>query len=125
MSCQQTGSGYPDMTGIIHYYHTEDNYDKFRSEYNIFYDAGDFFSRYAPADVYQQWRQVLASAIVEQRTATKWATDKIWSKKYADFKVSAERMHCVSVFVPQDPAKGNYAKYNEDIKKMAWYAAVN
>ena len=121
---QKTGS-YPDMTGIIHYYHTDSNYDKFRAEYNIFYDAGDFFSRYAPADVYRQWRQALNRAVVELRTSTKWATDKLWSKKYADFKATAEKMHGVSMFVPQNPAKGNYAKYNEDIKKMAWYGAVN
>ena len=113
------------MTGIIHYYHTDSNYDEFRAEYNIFYDAGDFFSRYAPADVYRQWHQALNRAVVELRTSTKWATDKFWNRKYADFKATAEKMHGVSMFVPQDPAKGNYAKYNEDIKKMAWYAATN
>lgn len=122
---KKTGSGYPDMTGIIHYYHKDCCYDKFLPEYNIFYDAGDFFRKYAPADVYQQWRQVLSRAIVEQRMAAKWATDKLWIKKYADFTATKEKMHGVSMFVPQDPAKGNYAQYNEDIKKMAWYAATN
>jgi hypothetical protein len=28
------------------------------------------------------------------------------------------------MFVPQDPDKGDYAQYNEDIKQMAWYAAT-
>ena len=69
------------MTGIIHYYHTDCNYDKFRAEYNIFYDAGDFFSRYAPADVYRQWRQALNRAVVELRTSTKGRYPLIHSRK--------------------------------------------
>jgi hypothetical protein len=35
-----------------------------------------------------------------------------------------EKFHGVSMFVPQDPAIGNYAKYNEDIQQMGWYKAV-
>ena len=121
---EKMGNSYPDMTGIIHYYHT-DSESGFRSEYNTFYDAGDFMRTFAPADVYQQWRQVLDRAIVGKRMATQWATDKDWQMRYSDFTVTEEKFHGVSMFVPQDPAKGNYAKYNEDIKLMAWYAATN
>jgi hypothetical protein len=117
-------SDYADMTGLIHYYHTDKSKD-FYPEYNIFYDAGDFFLAHAPQDVYQQWKQVLDKAVIEHRSATIWSTDKPWFMKYSDFKVTDAKMHGVSMFVNQDPAKGNYAKYNEDIKKMAWYAAVN
>jgi len=28
------------------------------------------------------------------------------------------------MFIPQDPSKGYYATYNENVKKLAWYAAV-
>lgn len=45
--------------------------------------------------------------------------------KYSDFTVTDAKMHGVSMFVGQNPAKGNYAKYNEDIKKMAWWNAIN
>ena len=121
---EKMGNSYPDMTGIIHYYHT-DSESGFRSEYNTYYDAGDFMRTFAPADVYQQWRQALDRAIVGKRMATQWATDKDWQMKYSDFTVTEEKFHGVSMFVPQDPAKGNYAKYNEDIKLMAWYAATN
>ena len=116
-------SGYADMTGLIHYYHA-DNYYEFRPEYNIFYDAGDFMLRYAPEDVYRQWRQALDRAVIERRTAAMWSTNKWWSKKYSDFTVTEERMHCVSMFVPQNPSLGNYAKYNEDIKLLEWYNAT-
>jgi len=117
-------SDYADMTGLIHYYHTDDDSD-FHPEYNIFYDAGDFFLAHAPQDVYQQWKQALDKAVVEHRNATIWSTDKPWFMKYNDFTVTDQKMHGVSMFVNQDPAKGNYAKYNEDIKKMAWWQEVN
>jgi hypothetical protein len=38
--------------------------------------------------------------------------------------VALTAYHGVSMFVPQDPTAGNYAKYNQDIKKMSWYEAV-
>lgn len=118
----EIGDGYPDMKGIIHYYHT-DNDREFHPEFNIFYDAGDFIRTYAPADIYQQWRQVLDQAVVERRMAPSWATNKGW-QKYSDFTVTEEKFHGVSMFVAQDPSRGDYAKYNEDIKKMEWYAAT-
>ena len=115
---------YADMTGLIHYYHT-DKRDDFYPEYNIFYDAGDFFLAHASQDAYQQWKQALDKAIVEHRNAMIWSTDKRWSMKYSDFTVTSQKMHGVSMFVEQNPAKGNYAKYNEDIKKMDWWKAMN
>lgn len=38
--------------------------------------------------------------------------------------VTEEKMHGVSMFVPQDPSRGNYDQYNKDIKLMVWYNAV-
>ena len=35
--------------------------------------------------------------------------------------MTEERYHGVSMFVPQDPDLGLYGKYNEAIKKMAWW----
>ena len=43
------------------------------------------------------------------------------SVSYSDFTVTEEKMHCVSMFIPQDPALSNYARYNEDIKQFEWY----
>ena len=121
---EKKGEDYADMTGMIHYYHT-DFRGKFNPDYNIFYDAGNFFLTYAPQEVYQQWKQVLDKAIVEYRKSMKWNTDKPWYSKYSDFTATEEKMHGVSMFVEQDPVRGNYAKYNENIKKMAWWKAVN
>ena len=116
--------GYPDMTGLIHYQYTGKSIS-FMPEHCMFYDAGDFFLKYAPQETYQQWKQTLDKAIVAHRTATSWRTEKIWRYAYSDFTVTDAKMHGVSMFVEQNPAKGNYAKYNEDIKKMAWWNAIN
>ena len=117
------GEGYADMTGMIHYYYL-DSRATHHPEYNIFYDAGDYIRKFAPT-AYQQWCQALDKAIVERRMATKWATDKVWRIMYTDFTVTAEKFHGVSMFVPQDPTTGNYARYNEDIKQLSWWKAVN
>ena len=113
-------STYADMRGLIHYYYT-DTKEKFDPQYNIFYDAGDFFLKHAPQDVYQQWKQALDKAVVERRNATMWSVDKDWNEYYIDFMATDRKQHCVSMFVPQDPAKGNYARYNDDIKQFEWY----
>ena len=121
---ENIGNGYADMKGMIHYYHSDDTRDKFFPEYNVFYDAGDFMHTYAPTDVYQQWRQALDKTVIERRMSTTWATDKHWNLKYSDFTVTAEKFHGVSMFVPQDPQRGDYAQLNDDIKFFEWYNAT-
>ena len=79
---------------------------------------------YAPTDVYQQWRQALDKAVVERRMSTQWITYMDWDVKFSDFTVTAEKFHGVSMFVPQDPSKGDYAQFNEDIKFFEWYNAT-
>ena len=72
----------------------------------------------------QATRQALNRAILDTHMATRWSTDKSWSQKYVDFTVTKEKYHGVSLFITQDPARGNYISYNEDIKKFAWYNVV-
>ena len=121
---EKIGDGYADLTGCIHYYYSGNSFADFTPDYNIFYDAGDFMRTYAPQDVYQQWRQAFDRAVVDRRIATQWMTSKSWSKYYSDFTVTEDKFHGISMFVSQDPSRGNYAHYNEDIKQMAWYGAV-
>ena len=117
------GDGYADMTGHIHYYYTEMERE-FNQEHAIFYDAGEFILKYAPAEDYQLWRQAYDQAVVDRRMTTLWNVDKIWRYNYSDFTVTEENYHGVSMFVPQDPASGDYAQYNEQIKQMEWYRAT-
>ena len=119
---QTLGGGYADLSGLIHYYNM--NNSGFRPEYNIFYDAGDYVKRYASDAEYQTWLQAFDQAVVYRQYADMWTTDKSWYTYYSDFQMSKDRYHGVSVFIPQDPSKGYYATYNENVKKLAWYAAV-
>jgi hypothetical protein len=115
------GGQYADMTGLIHYYNEG---SVFSADNNIFYDAGDFVKKYATAADYQMWRQALERAVIYKKFAARWNTDRHWTGFYADFTATEEREHGVSLFVPQDPSKGNYAIYNSNVKKLTWYAAV-
>ena len=119
---QTLGGGYADLSGLIHYYNM--NSSGFRPEYNIFYDAGDYVKRYASDAEYQTWLQAFEQAVVYRQYADMWTTNKSWYTYYADFQMSKDRYHGVSMFIPQDPTKGYYATYNENVKKLAWYAAV-
>ncbi|MBQ3362126.1 MAG: hypothetical protein IJG46_08335, partial [Prevotella sp.] len=119
---QTLGGGYADLSGLIHYYNM--NSSGFRPEYNIFYDAGDYVKRYASDAEYQSWLQAFEQAVVYCQYTDMWTTDKSWYTYYSDFQMSKDRYHGVSMFIPQDPSKGYYATYNENVKKLAWYAAV-
>jgi len=118
------GDGYPDMTGHIHYNYMEME-RQFHQENAMYYDAGEFFLKHAPAEDYQLWRQAYDRAVVDRRMATWWSTNMIWYYLFSDFTVTEETYHGVSMFVPQDPAGGNYALYNEQIKQMEWYRATH
>ena len=116
--------GYPDMKGVMYYYY---RYAKFfyHPEYNVFYDAGDFFRTHLPEADYQTWKQALDKVVVYKKYSAKWNTDKKWDTFYGDnYTVSPEKEHGVSMFVPQSPLTGDYSKYNADIQKYEWYKAA-
>ena len=95
-----------------------------RKEDNLFYDAGDFIQRYATAEEYQAWKQALDQAIVTKTYAEHWETEKHWNTYYADFTMTPERAHGVSMYIPKDPKHSQSKKMNEDLKKFLWYYAV-
>ena len=119
---QEQGTEYPDTKGLIHYYN---EYQwGFYQHYNIFYDAGDFVKRYATDAEYRQWKEVLDRTVIDKVFAERWLVNKSWNTYYTDFEMTEERYHGVSMFVPQNPEKGNYDSYNEDIKKLGWWWKV-
>ena len=118
------GGGYADMKGIIHYGYVGNDIVH-KEVNNFFYDAGDFMSRYASATDYQMWNEALSKAIVIKRIGYKWDTRNTWRNFYNDFEMTEERFHGVSMFVPQKPSDGRYAKFNEDIKQMEWFQIVS
>ena len=116
---------YPDMDGIIHYLYTDFHVMwGYRPEYSLYYDAGDFIKRHAPKDVYANWRQAYDRAVIHRLMSTRWRTVLPWGVYYNNFTITEDNYHGVSMFVPQDPRRGNYGKLNEDIKRLTWWKAV-
>lgn len=127
-SMDERESGYPDMTGMIHYNYLGDKREPFDPMYNIFYDAGNFIRSYATPEEYQQWKQALDQAVIEKYIAYSWDTIKGWQKFYTDFEVTEEIYHGVSMFVPQDASAEHgefYDSFNRNISQMQWFHAVN
>jgi len=122
----KTGDGYADTQGLIHYGYSASSI-QFHQEYNLFYDAGDFFRSQLPESDYRQWKQALDEAVVEKRFAKEWRTCMTWRYTYSDFEMTEEKYHGVSMYIPQDPST-EYGKYfarnNEDIKQLKWYQSV-
>ena len=123
---EKIGNGYADTQGLIHYGYSASSI-QFHQEYNLFYDAGDFFRSQLPESEYQQWKQALDEAVVEKRFAKEWRTCMTWRYTYSDFEMTEEKYHGVSMYIPQDPST-EYGKYfarnNEDIKQLKWYQSV-
>ena len=122
----KNGNGYADTQGLIHYGYSGSSI-QFHQEYNLFYDAGDFFRSQLPESDYQQWKQALDETVIEKRFAKQWKTCMKWSYIYSDFEMTEEKYHGVSMYVPQDP-NTEYGKYyaqnNEDVKQLKWYQSV-
>jgi hypothetical protein len=123
---EKIGNGYADTQGLIHYGYSGSSI-QFHQEYNLFYDAGDFFRSQLPESDYRQWKQALDEAVVEKRFAKEWRTCMTWRYTYSDFEMTEEKYHGVSMYIPQDPST-EYGKYfarnNEDIKQLKWYQSV-
>ena len=123
---EKIGNGYAETQGLIHYGYSGSSI-QFHQEYNLFYDAGDFFRSQLPESDYQQWKQALDEAVVEKRFAKEWRTCMTWRYIYSDFEMTEEKYHGVSMYIPQDPTTEYgkyYARNNEDIKQLKWYQSV-
>jgi hypothetical protein len=122
----KNGNGYADTQGLIHYGYSASSID-FHQEYNLFYDAGDFFRSQLSESDYRLWKQALDEAVVEKRFTKQWRTCMTWRYTYSDFEMTEERYHGVSMYIPQDPNTEYgqyYAQNNEDIKQLKWYQSV-
>ena len=120
------GNGYADTQGLIHYGYSGSGIH-FHQEYNLFYDAGDFFRSQLSESDYLQWKQALDEAVIEKRFAKQWRTCMTWRYIYSDFEMTEEKYHGVSMYIPQDANTEYgiyYAQNNEDIKQLKWYQSV-
>ena len=105
------------MTGLIFYLGTY-------AEGNEFYDANDFFLKFAEPSDYTLWKQALDQAVIYTIFSTQWVYTHplLWNKYYGEyFTVTKEKFGGVSMFVPNSEKEGTD---NLDIQKLAWYKAA-
>lgn len=115
---------YADLKDLIYYFYN-DRRAFYSAEHSIFYDAGDFIRAKASETDYNTWKQALEKAVVKKTTSSHWYTAFKWDVFYGNnFKATADRQSGVSMYIPQDPSKGNHATYQQDLQKFAWYNAV-
>ena len=115
-----TSDGYPDVEGLIYYYSRS------------LFDMQDFMLRYAPTDVYTEWKRTFDEAVPHRKMTTVWMANYVsyldesnyLPQIFRDFEVTEERYGGVSMFVPQNKATTFLAKQNNRIKKMQWYTAA-
>ena len=103
--------------GLIYYY----TYRVSDANEHVMYDTNDFLLRHANKEEYMEWKRTLDAVLVANKKSTKWETQGTleW-----DFTITEERFGGISMFVPLERYESTLNKYNEGIKKMAWYQAV-
>ena len=107
-----------DTDGLIYYY----SYNISNPDENIMYDMNDFILKYANEDDYNNWLNAFNEAVVYKKMSTKW---QVMGTLVFDFEVTEERFGGVSMFFPLERYEHTLIKYNEGIRKMAWYYAVD
>ena len=109
--------GYPDVDRLIYYYD------------QTLFDMQDFLLRFAPEDVYREWKRTFDQAVPYRTMTTVWMANHVpyldlSEKLFRDFDVTTERYGGVSMFVPQDKINPSFQRQNQRIKQMQWYAAA-
>ncbi|WP_028903735.1 clostripain-related cysteine peptidase [Prevotella sp. P6B4] len=106
-----------NLDGITYYYY---------SGKKVMYDMQAVIKRHAAASDYAAWLSVYNKAVPYVRYSQHWMT--ISSNIYRDFdsfEYADDMYGCVSMFIPRnDYASSNY-RYNEHIRNLQWYYAVN
>ncbi len=103
--------------GLIYYY----SYGASDANEHIMYDMNDFLLRHAEQADYDKWLKSFNQTVIYKKMSTRW---QVLGTLVFDFEVTEERFGGISMFVPLERYNNTYFKYNEGIKKMAWYQAV-
>lgn len=106
-----------DTDGLIYYY----TYRVSDANEHVMYDMNDFLLRHANETSYKEWQKALNNAVVYKKMSARW---QVLGTLVFDFEVTEERFGGVSMFIPLERYAHTSIKYNEGIKKMAWYQAV-
>ena len=89
----------------------------------VMYDMNDFMLMNAPETIYSSWKEALDKVVVNKTFTPRWMTFK--QIDFSQFEMTEERYGGISMFIPQQRSFSNYSKYNQDIRKTAWYWAAH
>ncbi len=114
----ENGEGYPDVSGLIYYYD------------QTLFDMNDVMLRFAPAEVYKEWRKAFDQAVPYNTMTTVWMSSghvpyiDYKGFFFNDFEVTTERYGGVSMYLPQNSMTKVKTRQNNTISQMQWYTAA-
>ena len=106
-----------DLTNLPYY---------FFNDRRVLYDMKTVFKKYAPESDYNKWLKVFNTAVPYQAYSLKWMS--IFSTIRNDFDIFPQDTSLwgsVSMFFPQAYYSNCNFGYNERIRKLQWYNAVD
>ena len=106
-----------DLTNLPYY---------FFNDRRVLYDMKTVFKKYAPESDYNKWLKVFNTAVPYQAYSLKWMS--IFSAIRNDFDIFPQDTSLwgsVSMFFPQAYYSNCNFGYNERIRKLQWYNAVD
>lgn len=116
-TCMPTYPQQLKLTGLPFYFF----YDS-----DVFYDMKSVFKRYAPEESYNNWLEVFNTAVPYQAVSQKWeSTLSGLVVQFPKFPEETDWWGAVSMFFPQTNYNNSYFSYNERIKRLQWYYAVD
>ena len=92
----------------------------------VMYDTKAVFQKYAPESDYNKWLTTYNQAVPYQAISHQWMTIyNIIYNRFSTFPTNDDVWGCTSMFFPQANYSTHSYRYNERIKQMQWYNAVD
>ena len=92
----------------------------------VMYDTKAVFQKYAPANDYAKWLATYNQAVPYQAVSRQWMTIySIIYNRFSTFPATNDVWGCTSMFFPQTYYSTNSYRYNDRIKQLQWYNAVD
>ena len=92
----------------------------------VMYDTKAVFQKYAPASDYAKWLTTYNQAVPYQAISRQWMTIyTIIYNRFSTFPTTDDVWGCTSMFFPQANYSTNNYRYNDRIKQLQWYNAVD
>lgn len=92
----------------------------------VMYDTKAVFQKYAPESDYYKWLTTYNQAVPYQLISHQWMTIySIIYNRFSTFPTNDDVWGCTSMFFPQANYSTHTYRYNDRIKQLQWYNAVD